>query len=169
MFCSWIIQYNQITKCQRIFETLSKRWSWKAEGKQTWKLLRSGILCPACQTEKTLSKHPPSLHLNSHHHHNCPHHQHLKLISCPEQLDRWLIDWVTALLTYKEWLKRLVTFETFDQIDEETWPKSKLSKMVKVVKILKKYQNFKKIKNFKKFQKFKKNSTISKLSKFQKI
>ena len=32
---------------------------------------------------------------------------------------------VLLLLTYKEWPKRPVTFETFDQSDEETWPDQK--------------------------------------------
>ena len=57
---------------------------------------------------------------------------HCELFSCPEQLNRWpchsvthwLTDWLRVFywLTYKEWPMRLLTFETFDQSDEETWP-----------------------------------------------
>ena len=50
--------------------------------------------------------------------------------SCPEQLNRWpcqsLTDWLTHSITFTfditERPQRLVTFETFDQSDEETSP-----------------------------------------------
>ena len=52
------------------------------------------------------------------------------IFSCPQQLNRWpchsLTDWVIHSLTFTfeitERPQRLVTFETFDQSDEETWP-----------------------------------------------
>ena len=61
------------------------------------------------------------------------------IFSCPEQLNRWpcpLVRWLVPLtpLTIRafttlqtEWTWRLVSFETFDQSDEETWPDQKRS------------------------------------------
>ena len=58
-----------------------------------------------------------------------------KLFSCPEQLNRWpcpLVAWsVTtnnqSLLNTTESTLSIVTFETFDQRDEKTWPDQKRS------------------------------------------
>ena len=56
--------------------------------------------------------------------------------SCPQQLKRWPCHWLTNWLSHfyffdiTEWPKRLVTFETFDQSDEETWPDHDLGKLV---------------------------------------
>ena len=55
---------------------------------------------------------------------------HPSLVSCPEQLNRWpcpLVhwsDWTNNQSLHKptEWSHTLVTFGTFDQTDEETWP-----------------------------------------------
>ena len=52
------------------------------------------------------------------------------VFSCPEQLNRWPCHWVSEWVTFDfditEWPQRLVTFETFDQSDEETWPDQKI-------------------------------------------
>ena len=59
---------------------------------------------------------------------NCKINGTVHIFSCPQQLNRWPCHWLTNWLSHfyfcdiTEWPKRLVTFETFDQSDEETWP-----------------------------------------------
>jgi len=57
----------------------------------------------------------------------------ISLFSCPadssigDLVTHWLTEWVRDLFknTTTEWPQRRVTFETFDQSDEETWPEQK--------------------------------------------
>ena len=59
----------------------------------------------------------------------------IEVFSCPEQLNRWpcplvcLSDWTNNQSLHKptEWSQTLLTFGTFDQSDEETWPDQKRS------------------------------------------
>ena len=73
-----------------------------------------------------------------------------KFFSCPQQLNRWpchwLTDWLTFTFDITEWPERLVTFETFDQSDEETWPDQHFDKSF--LTILDKINNFQQFYHF---------------------